>query len=87
MIVYTKPGHARALELRLPPEDNRAGKLPQHNTQGEFDANMPVPPTRDITGIQKDIYHVDLLPNYGFVYARAIMTKKDFIIFTNNFST
>lgn len=76
MVVYTKPGYARALELKLAPEDLRAGKLPQHNTQGEFDPNMPIPPTRDITVIQQDVYHADLLANYGFVYARAVMTQK-----------
>ena len=76
MIVYTKPGKARALELNLPPDDPRAGKLPQHNSQGEFDPNMEIRPTRDITVMQGLLYHADTLPQNDYFRAQAVITQK-----------
>ncbi|NQY79972.1 MAG: hypothetical protein HRT47_06640 [Candidatus Caenarcaniphilales bacterium] len=85
MIVYTKPGQARAIELVTGDDDPRAGELPQHNTQGEFDPNIPIPPTRDITDIQKDFYQRYLFKQYGYHQVTAVMTQKKLITLHSQF--
>jgi hypothetical protein len=76
MVIYTKPGRARPLELVSAVKDDRAGKLPQHNTPGSFHPDLEIRPTRDIFIIKKKVYHIDNLPNFGYSPHSVVMTQK-----------
>lgn len=76
IVIYTKPGKARPLQLKASVSDGRAGRLPQHNTPGNFDPNMEVRPTRDIFIIKNKIYHTDYLPDFGYTPHSVVMTRK-----------
>ncbi len=75
-VIYTKPGRARPLELVKGKEEQRAGKLPQHNSPGTFEANLEIRPTRDIFIIKKKLYHRDNLPAFGYQPRHVVMTQK-----------
>lgn len=77
MVVYTKPGRARPLQLISAADtDGRAGRLPQHNSPGAFEPNLEIRPARDIFIIKNKVYHTDYLPGFGYSLCSVVMTQK-----------
>ncbi len=74
-IIYTAPGQARALELKLAPKDPRAGLYPQHNTPGFFRNNLEVLPSVILDDYQ-NIHTMICLFEAGYIPKTARLTKK-----------
>jgi hypothetical protein len=74
-IIYTAPGQAMALELRLGLSDPRAGNYPQHNSPGFFKRQLEVIPSL-LLDDYKNIHTVICLQEAGYVLKVAKLTKK-----------
>lgn len=74
-IIYTAPGQAMALELRLGAGDPRAGNYPQHNSPGFFRKNLEVLPSL-VLDDYKNIHTMLCLHDAGYVMKTAKLTKK-----------
>lgn len=74
-VIFTAPGQARPVEMKLPPRDPRAGVYPQHNSPGLFRVDLEVIPSLALDAY-KNIHTVDCLIEAGFVPKIARLTKK-----------
>lgn len=74
-VVYMGPGKARALQLKTPLQDNRAGLFPSHNTPGIFNLHIPSLPSLSIDEYLSWNTIQDLEDN-GFSKRTFILTKK-----------
>ncbi len=74
-IIYTAPGKAMSLELRMSASDPRAGIYPQHNSLGFFKKQLEVLPSL-ILDDYKNIHTALCLHDAGYVPKTARLTKK-----------
>ncbi len=74
-IIYTGPGKAMPVELRLMPRDPRAGVYPQHNSPGFFRKKIEVLPSL-ILDDYKNIHTAICLEEAGYIPKTARLTKK-----------
>ncbi len=74
-IIYTAPGQARSLELKLMQSDPRAGVYPQHNSPGFFTKRLEVIPSL-LLDDYKNIHTAICLGEAGYIPKTARLTKK-----------
>lgn len=74
-VIFTNPGQARSVELRLAPMDPRVGIHPQHNTPGFYRTKLETIPSLTLDDYQ-NIHTVDCLEEAGFVHKVASLTRK-----------
>lgn len=74
-VIFTAPGQARPVEMKLPLRDPRAGIYPQHNSPGLFRPNLEVMPSLTLD-LYKNIHTVDCLKEAGFIQKTARLTKR-----------
>jgi hypothetical protein len=75
LVLYTGPGQARVVELRLPQQDSRAGNFPQHNSPGPLPELIEIIPSLTLEKY-RDFHSVESLIFSGFQVENAILTKK-----------
>jgi hypothetical protein len=74
-IIYTGPGKARLVEILLPDQDPRAGRFPQHNSEGPFPENLEVLPSLTMDFFE-EFHTIDSLEEIGFEKYTCSLTKK-----------
>lgn len=74
-IIFTEPGKARLVELKLPDEDPRAGEFPQHNSIGDIPTKVDLLPSLKLDLFEK-LATEEALTAAGFETKVCSITKK-----------
>jgi hypothetical protein len=74
-VIYTGPGKARSLELYCKEKDDRVGRVPQHNSVGDFHFNLEIIPSLSLD-VYKNLHTITSLTDNGFEEDSAVLTKK-----------
>lgn len=74
-IIYFAPGRAKSLEIRTIDLSSKAGRFPQHNTQGDFSLDIELRPSLTLD-YYRDLVSVFALEEAGFSSQNTTLTKK-----------
>lgn len=74
-VIFTNPGQARSVEMRLPPPDLRVGAHPQHNSPGSYRSNFETIPSLTLNDYQ-NIHTYLCLEENGYIPKVASLTRK-----------
>lgn len=84
-VLYTGPGQARIIEVKLPQNDPRAGNFPQHNSPGDFSESIEIIESITLEKFQR-LHTIECLIEAGFEEENAIVTKKRIAKIANQFA-